>query len=234
MPSSAADVRIWAGPCSQGLLQSRCFDRGHGPVAAHGAQTKSTNDARAMITRPSNVLWRRGEILRRGDRVRCLLTWGCRSVGCAFEDECAGRDPCRREHVVGRYSASDGQRPILILAASCDRVNRCRNLCLLSCPRARRGKRSRGWRHIAWGAVRTTRCIKAPPVRDRCKRLRMFRFADRWFGKAARSLSCSIPHSGLRFLRIRSDRRVLVVVGRFAIGRNRGHTGNPHGPRRIC
>lgn len=39
------------------------------------------------------------------------------------------------EHFVGRGGVSDGQRPILILAASCDCVKRCRNLvCLLSCP----------------------------------------------------------------------------------------------------
>ena len=41
------------------------------------------------------------------------------------------------ERFVGRGNLSDGQRPMLILGASCDRVNRCRNLvCLLSCPRS--------------------------------------------------------------------------------------------------
>ena len=49
------------------------------------------------------------------------------------------------EHFVGRDSVSDGQRPILILAASYDRVNRCRNFgCLLSAQGATRGKRLQG------------------------------------------------------------------------------------------
>ena len=116
-------------PSLRGPCHARCFDRGHGPVAAHwGADEKRTNDARVIITRASNVLWRRGEISNRGDRVPRLLTWGLpvsRSVRSTTSAQGATRVG---EHFIGRDSVSDGQRPILRLAASCDRVNRCRNL----------------------------------------------------------------------------------------------------------
>lgn len=67
--------------------------------------------------------------------MRRRLTWGCRSVVLRFPAASALGATRVSERFVGRGNLSDGQRPILILAASCDRVNRCRNLvCLLSCP----------------------------------------------------------------------------------------------------
>ena len=71
------------------------------------------------------------------------------------------------EHFVGRDSVSDGQRPILILAASCDRVNRYRNLG--ACFRAQgatRGKAPPGvWNYLEGVAqCATTRYAEATPV----------------------------------------------------------------------
>jgi hypothetical protein len=61
------------------------------------------------------------------------------------------------EHFIGRDSVSDGQRPILILAASCDRVNRAGIWVLAFVPRGRREvSSSRGQEPLGGVAQRAT------------------------------------------------------------------------------
>lgn len=97
-----------------------------------------------MITRASNVLWRAAK--SRNEEIACGADYVGLPVGHSALSAASALGATRvGERLVGRGSLSDGQRPILILAASCDRLNRCRNWC--ACFRAQgatRGKRLRG------------------------------------------------------------------------------------------
>lgn len=66
------------------------------PGRRAGRGREGTNNARVMITSALFVLWRRGEISKRGNRVRRRLTWVAGQSFGTFRDECAGRDSRRR------------------------------------------------------------------------------------------------------------------------------------------